>query len=191
MSQDTIVTFGVLDFGENLLIKELFLKVAKIKIKVTNNTPTVKIQNFPKGADDYYVEKIELILDNKIKRYFRLRIHKNRINFHNIFLNKLNNFSFEIGYFNKNTSKLPKTLDIKIDKNNYNIKPICETDLHFINSFGIINCDKTIIINEKQEISLAEDKRGSFNVNFIASGENYDINIIKIHKSYYPNLIKH
>ena len=103
----------------------------------------------------------------------------------------MHNFSFEIGYFNKNISQLPQTLEIKVCGKNYKLKPVCKTDLPFINSFGIINCDKTITINQKQEISLAEEKKGSFNVNLIASGENYIINIIKMYKSYYPELIKH
>ena len=190
-SHDTILTFGVLDFKENLLINKLNLKVANIFINVNNNYPSVKITNFPKNADDYYVEKIELIIDEKIKRYFRFRIYKNRINLHYILLNEFNNFSFEIGYFNKKLLKLPKSLDIQIRENNYNLKPICETDLPFINSFSIINCDKTIMINKKQEIFLEKYKKGSFNVNFIASGDNYIIKIIKIHKNNYPKLIKH
>jgi hypothetical protein len=103
----------------------------------------------------------------------------------------LNNFSFEIGYFNKNTEKIPKTLSIKIENKNYDLKSICKTDLPFINSFGIINCDKTILINDKREIFLDEEKKGSFSVNFIASKDNYNMNIIKIHKSYYPKLIEH
>ena len=191
MSQVTIVTFEVLDFCEKLLIDELFLRIANIRVKVTNNTPTVKIKNFPKNVDDYYIEKIELFSNKKIERYFRFRIYKNRINFHNILLNELHNFSFEIGYFNKNIPQLPQILEIKVGEKNYKLKAICKTDLPFINSFGIINCDKTITINQKQEISLDEEKKGSFNVNLIASGENYMINIIKLYKSYYPNLIKH
>ena len=191
MSQDTIVIFEVLDFKENLTIKKLYLKVADIIIDVVNKSPTATITKFPKNVDDYYVEKIELLSGEKIMRYFRFRIYKNRINFHYIFLNELNNFSFEISYFNKNIEKLPYSLDINIKKKDYNLKPICKTDLPFINSFGIINCDKTIMINKKQEIFLDEYEKGSFNVNFIASGENYMINIIKIYKKYYPKLIKH
>ena len=190
MSSDTIVTFIVLDFTENLLINKLILKFANIIINVVNNKPTVKIKNYPKNVDAYYVEKIELISDEQIKRYFRFRVYKYRTNLYYIFLNLLNNFSFEIGYFNKNIFKLPQTLDIKILNNVYNLKAICETDLPFINSFGIINCDKTIIINNKKEIYLDEEEKGSFNVNFIASGENYSIKIIKIYKHYYPKLIK-
>jgi len=191
MSVNTIVIFEVLDFKENLFIKKLFLKVANITVNVVNNSPTIEIKHFPKNVDDYYIEKVELISDEKIKRYFRLRIYKNKINFHGILLNELNNFSFEIGYFNKIYSKLPQTLDIKIGNNNYNLKPICKTDLPFINSFGIINCDKTIIIGEKREIHLDDEEKGSFNINFISSGENYIINVLKIYKSYYPKLIKH
>ena len=191
MSQDTIVSLEVLDFKENLLINKLNLKVADIIIDVENKFPTVTLTKFPKNADDYYVEKIELLSGEKIIRYFRFRIYKNKINFHYIFLNKLNNFSFEISYFNKNIEKLPHILDINIMEKNYNLKPICKTDLPFINSFGIINCDKTIMINKKQEIFLDEYEKGSFNVNFIASGENYMMNIIKIYKKYYPKLMKH
>ena len=190
MSEETIIIFEVLDFADNLLINKLNLKVANIIINVENNNPTAIIKNFPKNVDDYYVEKIELISNEQIQRYFRFRIYKNRINLRYILLNELNNFSFEIGYFNIDSLKLPQILDIKIGNNNYNLKAICQTDLPFINSFGIINCKKTIIINKKQEIYL-EDEKGSFNVNFIASGENYLIKIIKIHKSYYPKLIKH
>ena len=191
MSQDTIVLFEVLDFQENLLIKKIKLKIAEIYIDVNNKSPTAKVINFPKNADDYYVEKIELLSGKKIERYFRFRIYKNRINCHHIFLNKLNNFSFEISYFNKNIEKLPHKLDIKIKEDNYNLKPICQTDLPFINSFGIINCDKAITINKRQEIFLDEYEKGSFNVNFVSSGENYMMSIIKIYKKYYPKLIKH
>ena len=49
MSQVTIVTFEVLDFDQKLLIDELFLKIANIKFKVTNNATTIKIKNFPKN----------------------------------------------------------------------------------------------------------------------------------------------
>ena len=191
MSQDTIVLFEVLDFQQNLLIKKIKLKIAEIYIDVNNKSPTAKVINFPKNADDYYVEKIELLSGKKIERYFRFRIYKNRINCHHIFLNKLNNFSFEISYFNKNIEKLPHKLDIKIKEDNYNLKPICQTDLPFINSFGIINCDKAIMINKRQEIFLDEYEKGSFNVNFVGSMENYTMNIIKIYKKYYPKLIKH
>ena len=191
MSHDTIVTFIVLDFTEKLLINKLILKVTNIIININNNKPTVKIKNYPKNVDDYYVEKLELISDEKIKRYFRFRVYKYRTNLYYILLNVLNNFAFEIGYFNKSNFKLPQNLDIKIGNNVYNLKAICETDLPFINSFGIINCDKSIIINDKKEIFLDEEEKGSFNVNFIASGENYLIKILKIYKVYYPKLIKH
>ena len=67
MSHDTIVTFIVLDFTEKLLINKLILKVTNIIINVDNNKPTVKIKNYPKNVDDYYVEKLELISDEKIK----------------------------------------------------------------------------------------------------------------------------
>ena len=117
-------------------------------------------------------------------------VHLNQV-IYKILLNVLNNFAFEIGYFNKSNFKLPQSLDIKIGNNVYNLKAICETDLPFINSFGIINCDKSIIINDKKEIFLDEEEKGSFNVNFIASGENYLIKILKIYKVYYPKLIKH
>ena len=120
MSKDTIVLFEVLDFKENLTIKKLNLKVADIIIDVVNKSPTATITKFPKNVDDYYVEKIELLSGEKIMRYFRFRIYKNRINFHYIFLNELNNFSFEISYFNKNIEKLPYSLDINIKKKDYN-----------------------------------------------------------------------
>ena len=135
MSKDTIVLFEVLDFKENLTIKKLNLKVADIIIDVVNKSPTATITKFPKNVDDYYVEKIELLSGENIMRYFRFRIYKNRINFHYIFLNELNNFSFEISYFNKNMGKLPHSLDINIMKKVYNLKPIFKTDLPFIN-FG-------------------------------------------------------
>ena len=44
---------------------------------------------------------------------------------------------------------------------------------------------------KKKEIFLEEEKKGSFNDNFIETLENHIINIIKIHKKYYPKLIKH
>jgi hypothetical protein len=78
MSQDTIVLFEVLDFQQNLLIKKIKLKIAEIYIDVNNKSPTAKVINFPKNADDYYVEKIELLSGKKIERYFRFRIYKNR-----------------------------------------------------------------------------------------------------------------
>ena len=187
----TIVVFPVLDFTKDLLLNRIHLKVADITIDVTDNSPQVEINNFPKSADDFYVEKIELFSNEKFERYFRFRIYKNQTNIHNILLNKLNNFSFEIGYFNKNIQKIPKNLQVKIENEDYDLKPICKTDLPFINSFGIINCDKAILINGEKEIFLEEEVKGSFNVNFIATGENHNINIIKIHKNYYPKLIKH
>ena len=84
MSSDTIVTFIVLDFTENLLINKLILKFANIIINVVNNKPTVKIKNYPKNVDAYYVEKIELISDEQIKRYFRFRVYKYRTNLYYI-----------------------------------------------------------------------------------------------------------
>ena len=191
MSLVTQIIFGVLDFTKIPLINRLVLKIAGVCISINDDYPTAVIHNFPKNTDDFYVEKVELYSNENLKRYFRLRIYKNQVNFHSIFVNKLNNFSFEIGYFNKNTEKIPKTLSIKIENKNYDLKSICKTDLPFINSFGIINCDKTILINDKREIFLDEEKKGSFSVNFIASIDNYNMNIIKIHKSYYPKLIEH
>ena len=79
-------------------------------------------------------------------------------------------------------------MEVTIKGQNYKLKEICSTDLPFIKAFGIINCNKAILIDEKQEIFLEEDKRGSFYVNFIASDKNYSIKIIKIHKNYYPIL---
>ena len=187
----TIVVFSVLDFTKVLLLNRIHLKVADITINVTDNSPQAVIKNFPKSADDFYVEKIELFSNEKFERYFRFRIYKNQINIYNILLNKLNNFSFEIGYFNKNTQKIPQNLQVKIENKDYDLKPVCKTDLPFINSFGIINCDKAILINGGKEIFLEEEVKGSFNVNFITTGENHIINIIKIHKNYYPKLIKH
>ena len=191
MSLVTQIVFGILDFTKDPLINRLELKIADVTIDINDDSPTAVIHNFPKNTDDFYVEKVELFSNNELKRYFRVRIYKDQVNFHSIFINELNNFSFEIGYFNKNTEKIPKTLPIKIKNKKYDLKSICKTDLPFINSFEIINCGKTILINEKEEIYLDEEKKGSFNINFIASGENYTINIIKIHKSYYPKLIKH
>jgi len=190
MSQETTLTFEVLDFKVKLLVNKLHLKIADIYIDVKDKSPTVIINNFPKNVNDYYVEKVELISEKKVRRHFRLRIYKNTHNLHNIFLDELNNFSFEIGFFSKNNEKLPKTLNIKIKDNKYNLKQICKTDLPFINSFGIINCDKTILINEKNEIYLDEEKKGSFNINFIASGENYILKILRLHKDIYPKLSK-
>ena len=190
MSQETTLTFEVLDFKVKLLVNKLYLKIADIYIDVKDKSPTVIIYNFPKNVNDYYVEKVELISEKKVRRHFRLRIYKNTHNLHNIFLDELNNFSFEIGFFNKNNEKLPKTLNIKIKDNKYNLKQICKTDLPFINSFGIINCDKTILINEKNEIYLDKEKKGSFNINFIASGENYILKILRLHKNIYPKLSK-
>ena len=190
MSQETTLTFEVLDFKVKLLVNKLHLKIADIYIDVKDKSPTVIIYNFPKNVNDYYVEKVELISEKKVRRHFRLRIYKNTHNLHNIFLDELNNFSFEIGFFSKNNEKLPKTLNIKIKDNKYNLKQICKTDLPFINSFGIINCDKTILINEKNEIYLDEEKKGSFNINFIASGENYILKILRLHKDIYPKLSK-
>ena len=187
----TKVVFLVLDFKKNLLINRIHLKVVNITIDVTDDSPKAVIKHFPKNADDFYVEKIELFSNEKLLRYFRFRIYKNQINFHNILLNQLNNFSFEIGYFNKNIQKIPNNLLVKIGDSNYDLKPICKTDLPFINSFGIINCEKTLLINQEKKIFLEEERKGSFNVNFITTGENYIINIIKIHKNYYPKLIKH
>ena len=191
MSHVTQIIFGVLDFTKIPLINRLVLKIAGVCISINDDYPTAVIHNFPKNTDDFYVEKVELYSNENLKRYFRLRIYKNQVNFHSIFVNKLNNFSFEIGYFNKNTEKIPKTLSIKIENKNYDLKSMCKTDLPFINSFGIINCDKTILINDKREIFLDEEKKGSFSVNFIESIDNYNMNIIKIHKSYYPKLIEH
>ena len=162
--------------------------IANQTLIVTSKILKIKIKNFPKNVDDYYIEKIELISDDKIKRYFRLKIKKNKENYYQIFLNELNNYAFNIGYFNLNSIEIPNQLEVKIKEQNYKLKEICSTDLPFIRAFGIINCDKTILINKKQEIFLEEDKKGSFDINFIASDKNYSIKIIKIHKNYYPIL---
>ena len=186
---NTTLILEILDFEESLLIKNLSLKIAKQDITVRNkNILNIQIYNFPKNVNDYYIEKIELILNGDIKRYFRFRIYKNRISYYYIFLNKLSDNSFEISYFNKISENLPKILNITIEKKNYYLKEICKTDLLFIKSFGIINCPKTITINENQEISLEDKEKGSFVANFISSRENYLIHIIKIHKKYYPEL---
>ena len=191
MSQETIVIFRILDFNEKLLIKQLRLKNVNLKVNVDKESLKIKIKNFPKNVDDYYIEKLELLSDNAIKRYFRIKIYKNRINYRDILLNELNNFSFEISYFNRNQTNLPEKLNIKIKNSNYELQQMCKTDLPFIKSFSIINCDKTITIDNKHEIHLEEDESGSFNANFIASNENYLMKITKIYKNYYPKLIKH
>ena len=146
----TKVVFFVLDFEKNLLIKRIHLKVFDITIDIINDSPQAVIKNFPKSVDDFYVEKIELFCNEKLERYFRFRIYKNQVNCHNILLNNLNNFSFEIGFFNKNSQKIPNNLLVKIGDKNYDLNPICKTDLLFINSFGTINCDKVLLINEKK-----------------------------------------
>ena len=187
----TKVVFLILDYEKNLLIESIRLKIADITIDITNDSPQAVIKNFPKGVDVFYVEKIELFINEKLARYFRFRIYKNQVNYHSILLNKLNSFSFEIGFFNNDGKKIPDNLLVKIGDKNYDLRPICQTDLPFINSFGIINCDKVLLIKEKKEIFLEEEKKGSFNANFIATLENHIINITKIHKKYYPKLIKH
>ena len=188
IENNTFLSFEVLDFGSNLLINRLKLRVVNQIFDVTENILKIKINKFPKNVDDYYIEKIELISNGKIKRYFRLKIHKNKVNYYQIFLKELNNFAFNISYFNINPQEIPSQLEVTMKNNNYILNQICSTDLPFIKSFGIINCDKTILINKKQEIFLEEDDRGSIDVNFIASNENYSIKIIKIHKNYYPSL---
>ena len=187
-ANQTFLCLEILDFEKKLLINKLKLGKAKQTFNPTKKDLKIKISNFPKNVDDYYIEKIELIVNNKIKRYFRLKIKKNKENYYQIFLSELNNYAFNIGYFNLNSKEIPSQLDVTIKGQNYNLKEICSTDLPFIKVFGIINCDKTILINKKQEIFLEEDKRGSFDVNFIGSYKNYSIQIIKIHKNYYPNL---
>ena len=187
-SNQTFLCLVVLDYEKRLLINKLKLSIAGETFNPTKKDLKIKISNFPKNVDDYYIEKIELIVNDKIKRYFRLKIRKNKENYYQIFLSELNNYAFNIGYFNLNSNEMPNKLDVTIKGQNYNLKEICSTDLPFIKAFGVINCDKTILINKKQEIFLEEDKRGSFDVNFIASDNNYTIKIIKIHKNYYPNL---
>ena len=187
-ANQTFLSLEILDFEKNLLINKLKFVIANQTLIVTSKILKIKIKNFPKNVDDYYIEKIELISDDKIKRYFRLKIKKNKENYYQIFLNELNNYAFNIGYFNLNSIEIPNQLEVKIKEQNYKLKEICSTDLPFIRVFGIINCDKTILINKKQEIFLEEDKKGSFDINFIASDKNYSIKIIKIHKNYYPIL---
>ena len=190
-TQCTKIIFEVLDFkkeNSNPLVNELKLSIANISVNISDSHIDIPIINFPQNINDYYIEKIELRLENKIQRYFRLKIYKNRINYRSIFLNELHNYAFEIGYFDTNSEKLPKTLNVKIKDKTYNLNPICKTDLPFVTTFGIINCDKAIMINDNQEIYLEDDKKGSFNINFIASHDNYIMNIIKIHKDYYPIL---
>ena len=184
----TYLFLEILDFGKKLMINKLKLVIVNQILNVTSKTLKIKIKNFPKNVDDYYIEKIELISNDKIKRYFRFKIKKNKENYYQIFLNELNNYSFNIGCFNINSIEIPNQLEVTIKGKNYKLKEICSTDLPFIKAFGIINCNKAILIDEKQEIFLEEDKRGSFEVNFIASDKNYSIKIIKIHKNYYPIL---
>ena len=172
-ANQTFLSLEILDFDKNLLIKELKFVIANQTLIVTSKTVKIKIKNFPKNVDDYYIEKIELISDDKMKRYFRIKIIKNKVNYYQIFLNELNNYAFNIGYFNLNSKEIPNQLEVKIKEQNYELKEICSTDLPFIRVFGIINCDKTILINKKQEIFLEEDKKGSFDINFIASDKNY------------------
>ena len=187
-SNQTFLCLIILDYEKKLLINKLKLSIAGETFNATEKNLKIQINNFPKNVDDYYIEKIELIANNKIKRYFRLKINKNKENYYQIFLNEINNYAFNIGYFNLNSNEIPNQLDVTIKGQNYNFKEICSTDLPFIKAFGIINCDKTILINKKQEIFLEEDERGSFDVNFIASDNNHTIKIIKIHKNYYPYL---
>ena len=74
------------------------------------------------------------------------------LRYYQIFLNELNNYSFNIGFFNINSIEIPNQLEITIKGKNYKLKEICSTDLPFIKAFGIINCNKAILINKKQEI---------------------------------------
>ena len=187
-ANQTFLCLEILDFEKKLLINKLKLGIANETFNATSKNLKIKIKYFPKNVDDYYIEKIELISDDKIKRYFRLKIKKNKENYYQIFLSELNNYAFNIGYFNLNSKEIPNQLHVVTKGQNYYLREICSTDLPFIKIFGIINCDKTILINKKQEIFLEEDKRGSFDVNFIASNNKYTIKIIKIHKNYYPNL---
>ena len=187
-ANQTFLSLEILDFEKKLLINKLKLGISNQTLIVTSKSLKIKIKNFPKNIDDYYIEKIELISDDKIKRYFRLKIIKNKENYYQIFLNELNNYAFNIGYFNPNSKEIPNQLEVTIKEKNYKLKEICSTDLPFIKVFGIINCDKTILINKKQEILLEEDKKGSFEINFIATDKDYSIKIIKIYKNYYPIL---
>ena len=165
-ANQTFLSLEILDFEKKLLINKLKLGISNQTLIVTSKSLKIKIKNFPKNIDDYYIEKIELISDDKIKRYFRLKIIKNKENYYQIFLNELNNYAFNIGYFNPNSIEIPNQLEVTIKEQNYKLKEICSTDLSFIKIFGIINCDKTILINKKQEIFLEEDKKGMFRYKF-------------------------
>ena len=185
-ANNTLLTLKVMDFEENLLINKIKLCIYYKYIDINEESIEIKIDNFPENVNDFYVEKIELFLKenpNEYKRHFRVKIRKGQNNIYGIFLNKLNNFSFEIIYFNK-ISNIPPNIVITADKKDYTLEESCKSDLPFIKKFGIINCDKSITINKKEEIFITEDKKGSFEIDliYIDSNKNCSVKIKKIHK---------
>ena len=189
--EKTFLTLKILDFQENLLINKIKLDVYNKFVYIRKKEIEIEIKHIPENVNDFYVEKIGLFLNNKpneYSQYFRIRIHKNQNNIYGIFLNKLNNYSFEIIYFNK-INDIPSSINIEIDKTTYTIEESCKTDLPFIKKFAIINCDKSIIVNKKEEVIIEEEKKGSFEIDYFYIGKNYNIKTKKIHKENYPKLI--
>ena len=187
----TSLYLEIIDYNKNLLINEVQLKIQNSIYNVSSNILLIDINNFPTNVDDYYVENLILYCGNENREVnYRIRIMKNQVNYSYIKLNEINNNSFEIIFFNKNTKDLPSQLNVKINDKKYYLKESCKSDLPFIKKFSIINCGSNFVINySNKEIYIDKELKGSYEVDFILQKyNNYSMKIKEIVKEKYPEL---
>ena len=186
----TQLKLEIIDYTENMLIKKIKLYHEQSIINVNSGIIDIKIKKFPKNVDDYYVELIGLIAeDKKVKAKFNIRINKNKKNHQYILLNKIYGNSFEIMFFNKSKDQLKNTINIKMEDKEYTLEETCKTDLDYIKKFSLINCCSNFTINENTDFFLEKDASGSFEIDIIVKpNKTHSFQTKEINSEIYYNL---
>ena len=164
---ETYIHLEFLDYEKKVF---KYLKINSQIIKIEKNYENIKL-NYIKNSE-HYLETIKLFNNEIDFIEYNIDIYINQINNYACLISSKNNYTFSV--INYDNKKLLDKIEIKQNKNVYNLTLYDNNGLKYCRRFNIINC------------SLEYIKKNNFNVpEFLVSGSyNIDIfhNQISVHK---------
>ena len=138
-----------------------YLKINSQTIKIEKNYEDIKINS--STNKEHYLDTIKLFNNENDFVEHSIDIYINQTNNYTGFISSKNNYSFSI--INFDNKKLLDKIEIKLDKNVYNITKYDNNRLKYCRRFNIINC------------SIESIKNNNFNVPEFLDGGSYNIDI--------------
>ena len=102
---------------------------------------------------------------------YRLELYFNQSNIYDIILNSNNNFSFDILIYSNNTNLLPNEIKYKYNNNLYSINEYNSFGIKKLRKFGLINCERSWLINLNDIHFPSYIIKGSFYINIFLKGK--------------------